>query len=38
LLRPAVTLRVITGNLRRRHAPHAPAGHQSVPPVTTAAS
>ena len=38
LLRPAVTLRVITGNLRRRHAPPAPAGHQPVPPITTAAS
>jgi hypothetical protein len=38
LLRPAVTLRVITGNLRRRQAPPAPAGHQAVPPITTAAS
>ncbi len=38
LLRPAVTLRVITGNLRRRHAPPGPADHQAVPPVTTAAS
>lgn len=36
LLRPAVTLRVITGNLLRRHAPPAPAGGQAVPPVTTA--
>ena len=32
LLRPAVTLRVLTGNLRRRHAPPAPAGHQTTPP------
>jgi 2-polyprenyl-6-methoxyphenol hydroxylase-like FAD-dependent oxidoreductase len=38
LLRPAVMLRVIAGNLRRRHAPPAPAGHQAVPPITTAAS
>ena len=38
LLRPAVMLRVIAGNLRRRHAPPAPAGHQPVPPITTAAS
>ena len=32
LLRPAVTLRVLTGNLRRRHAPPASAGHQITPP------
>jgi 2-polyprenyl-6-methoxyphenol hydroxylase-like FAD-dependent oxidoreductase len=32
LLRPAVTLRVLTGNLRRRHAPPASAGHQTTPP------
>ena len=38
LLRPAVMLRVIAGNLRRRHAPPAPAGHQAVPSITTAAS
>jgi 2-polyprenyl-6-methoxyphenol hydroxylase-like FAD-dependent oxidoreductase len=37
LLRPAVVLRVITGNLRS-HAPPAPVGHQAVPPVTRAAS
>jgi 2-polyprenyl-6-methoxyphenol hydroxylase-like FAD-dependent oxidoreductase len=37
LLRPSVMLRVIAGNLRRRHAPPAPAGHQAVPPITTAA-
>jgi 2-polyprenyl-6-methoxyphenol hydroxylase-like FAD-dependent oxidoreductase len=37
LLRPAVTLRVITGNLRRHHTPPAPAGNQAVPPITTAA-
>ena len=36
LLRPAVALRVITGNLRRRHAPPAPAGGQTVRPVTQA--
>jgi 2-polyprenyl-6-methoxyphenol hydroxylase-like FAD-dependent oxidoreductase len=37
LLRPAVTLRVITGNLHRHQPPPAPAGHQAAPPVTTAA-
>jgi 2-polyprenyl-6-methoxyphenol hydroxylase-like FAD-dependent oxidoreductase len=37
LLRPAVTLRVITGTLRRHHAPLAPAGNQAVPPITTTA-
>jgi 2-polyprenyl-6-methoxyphenol hydroxylase-like FAD-dependent oxidoreductase len=37
LLRPAVMRRVIAGNLRRRQAPPAPAGHQAVPPITTAA-
>ena len=37
LLRPAVTLRVIVGNLRRRHAPPTPAGHQAAPPITTTA-
>jgi 2-polyprenyl-6-methoxyphenol hydroxylase-like FAD-dependent oxidoreductase len=36
LLRPAVTLRVITGNLLRRHAPAARAGNQAVPPSTAA--
>jgi 2-polyprenyl-6-methoxyphenol hydroxylase-like FAD-dependent oxidoreductase len=36
LLRPAVTLRVITGNVRRRHAPPAPAGNQAGPPITAA--
>jgi hypothetical protein len=35
LLRPAVMLRVITGNLRR-HAPPARAGNQAVPPTTAA--
>ena len=34
LLRPAVALRVITGNLRRRHAPPAPADSAAVRPVT----
>ncbi len=37
LLRPAVTLRVITGNLRRHHAPPGPATNQAAPPITTAA-
>ena len=36
LLRPAVTLRVITGNLRRHHPPAAPAGSQAAPPITEA--
>ncbi len=36
LLRPAVTLRVITGNLRRHHPPTGPAGGQAVPPITGA--
>ena len=36
LLRPAVARRVITGNLRRRHAPPAPAGSQTVRPATRA--
>ena len=36
LLRPAVVLRVITGNLRRHPAPPAPAGHQSAPSITAA--
>jgi flavin-dependent dehydrogenase len=36
LLRPSVVRRVIAGNLRRRHAPPAPADHQAVPPITTA--
>ena len=36
LLRPAVALRVITGNLRHRHAPPAPAGSEAVRPVTQA--
>jgi 2-polyprenyl-6-methoxyphenol hydroxylase-like FAD-dependent oxidoreductase len=36
LLRPAVTLRVLTGNLRRRHAPPAPAGRPTVPPFSAA--
>jgi 2-polyprenyl-6-methoxyphenol hydroxylase-like FAD-dependent oxidoreductase len=38
LLRPAVALRVVTGNLRRRHAPPAPAGSEAVRPVTEATS
>lgn len=37
LLRPAVTLRVITGNLRRHHTAPGPAVNQAVPPITTAA-
>jgi 2-polyprenyl-6-methoxyphenol hydroxylase-like FAD-dependent oxidoreductase len=37
LLRPAVMLRVITGNLRRHHAPPAPADHQAAPFITTTA-
>ena len=37
LLRPAVALRVIAGNLRRHPAPRGPAGHPTVPPITTAA-
>ena len=37
LLRPAVMRRVIAGNLRRRQAPPTSAGHQAVPPITTAA-
>jgi 2-polyprenyl-6-methoxyphenol hydroxylase-like FAD-dependent oxidoreductase len=37
LLRPSVVRRVIAGNLRRRHAPPAPADRQAVPPITTAA-
>jgi 2-polyprenyl-6-methoxyphenol hydroxylase-like FAD-dependent oxidoreductase len=37
LLRPAVVLRVIIGNLRRHHAPPAPADHQAAPTITTAA-
>ena len=37
LLRPSVTLRVIAGNLRRRHTPPAPADGQAAPPITTAA-
>jgi hypothetical protein len=37
LLRPAVMLRVITGNLRRHHAPPAPADHQAAPFTTTTA-
>ena len=36
LLYPTVTLRVITGNLRRHHPPAAPAGGQAVPPITGA--
>ena len=36
LLRPAVTLRVITGNLRHHHAPPAPTGNEAVPPITEA--
>ena len=36
LLRPTVTLRVITGSLRRHHPPAAPAGSQAVPPITEA--
>ena len=36
LLRPAVALRVIAGNLRRHPAPRGSAGHQAVPPITTA--
>ncbi len=36
LLRPTVTLRVITGNLRRHHPPAAPAGSQAAPPITEA--
>ncbi len=38
LLRPTVTLRVITGNLRRHHPPTAAAGSQAVPPITEATS
>ena len=34
LLHPTVTLRVITGNLRRHHPPAAPAGSQAMPPIT----
>jgi hypothetical protein len=37
LLRPAVMLRVIMGNLRRHHAPPTPADHQAAPAITTAA-
>jgi 2-polyprenyl-6-methoxyphenol hydroxylase-like FAD-dependent oxidoreductase len=37
LLRPAVMLRVITGNLRRRHARLAPADHEDAPFITTTA-
>ena len=37
LLRPSVVRRVITGNLRRRHASPVPADRQAVPPITTAA-
>ena len=36
LLRPTVTLRVITGNLRRHHPPAAPAGSQAAPPISEA--
>ena len=36
LLRPTIALRVITGNLRHRHAPPAPAGSEAVRPVTQA--
>ena len=36
LLRPTVTLRVITGNLRRHHPPAAPPGSQAMPPITEA--
>ncbi len=38
LLHPTVTLRVITGNLRRHHPPTAAAGSQAVPPITEATS
>ena len=34
LLRPAVTLRVLTGNLRRRHTPLAPAASPPMPTTT----
>jgi hypothetical protein len=37
LLRPAVVLRVIIGNLRRRHMPPTPADRQAAPTITTAA-
>jgi len=36
LLRPAVILRVITGNLRRRPAPPAPAGSEVLPSISEA--
>ena len=36
LLRPAVTLRVITGNLRRRHAPPPQASNRAAPPIAEA--
>jgi len=37
LLRPAVLLRVLAGNLRRHYAPPAPADRPAVPPITEAA-
>jgi 2-polyprenyl-6-methoxyphenol hydroxylase-like FAD-dependent oxidoreductase len=37
LLRPAVMLRVIIGNLRRHHAPPTPADRQAAATITTAA-
>jgi len=37
LLRPAITARVLAGNLRRHHAPPAPAGRPDVPAITEAA-
>ena len=36
LLRPAVMLRVISGNLRRHPAPPTPAGNEAVPPIIKA--
>jgi 2-polyprenyl-6-methoxyphenol hydroxylase-like FAD-dependent oxidoreductase len=36
LLRPAITARVLVGNLRRQPAAPAPAGGQAVPPITDA--
>jgi len=37
LLRPAVTLRVISGNLRHHPAPPPPVGNEPVPPIIKAA-
>ena len=38
LLRPAIAVRVLAGNLRRHRTAPAPAGGPAVPPVTEAAS